>query len=79
MLMLNSTTVFNFFDSKRFSMKLKSTFKLILFSLFLNSPGVLAADNSAVLGQWVLDMFVQGEKVPINLTIAEDGDELGGT
>ncbi len=60
-------------------MKLKSTFKLILFSLFLNSPGVLAADNSAVLGQWVLDMFVQGEKVPINLTIAEDGDELGGT
>ena len=41
-------------------MKLKSTFSYPIF-LFLNSPGVLAADNSAVLGQWVLDMFVQGK------------------
>jgi len=57
----------------------KSIFKLVLLSLLLNSSGVFAADNSAVLGQWVLDMTVQGQEVSINLTIVEDGDGLGGT
>ena len=60
-------------------MALKSIFKLALFSLLLNSSGVFAADNSAVLGQWALDMSVQGNAISINLTIAEDGDGLRGT
>jgi hypothetical protein len=60
-------------------MTLKSTFKLALLSLLLNSSGVLAADNSAVLGQWDLSLNLQGNEIPINLTITEDTDGLGGT
>ena len=60
-------------------MTLKSTFKLALLSLLLNSSGVLAADNSAVLGQWDLSLNLQGNEIEINLTITEDGDGLGGT
>ena len=37
-------------------MTFKSTFKFALLSLLLNSSGVLAADNSAVLGQWDLSL-----------------------
>ena len=54
-------------------MTLKNIFKLALFSLLLNSSAVFAADNSAVLGKWTLDMSVQGQQVLVNLTIAEDG------
>ena len=53
-------------------MTLKSTFKLALVSLLLNSSGVLAADNSAVLGQWDLTLNLQGNEIPVNLTITED-------
>ena len=60
-------------------MALKYFFKLALLSLRLNSSGVFAADNSAVLGQWAPDMSVQGQKVSIDLTITEDGDGLGGS
>ena len=60
-------------------MTLKNIFTLALFSLLLNSSAVFAADNSAVLGKWTLDMSVQGQQVLVNLTIAEDGDGLGGT
>ena len=60
-------------------MTLKSTFKLALLSLLLNSSGVLAADNSAVLGQWDLSLNLQGNEVLVKLTITEDGDGLGGT
>ena len=59
-------------------MALKSIFKLALLSLLLNSSGVFASDNSAVLGQWALDMSVQGQEVSIDLTITEDDDRLGG-
>ena len=58
-------------------MTLKNIFKLALFSLLLNSSAVFAADNSAVLGKWTLDMSVQGQPVLVNLTIAEDGDAVG--
>ena len=60
-------------------MTLKNIFTLALFSLLLISSAVFAADNSAVLGKWTLDMSVQGQPVLVNLTIAEDGDGLGGT
>lgn len=60
-------------------MTVKSTLKLALLSLLLNSSGVLAADNSAVLGQWDLTLNLQGNEIPINLTITEDTDGLGGT
>ena len=60
-------------------MALKSIFKLALLSLLLNSSGVLAADNCAVLGQWDLSLNLQGNEIPINLTITEDTDGLGGT
>ena len=60
-------------------MTLKNIFKLALFSFLLNSSAVLAADNSAVLGKWTLELSVQGQQVLVNLTIAEDGDGLGGT
>jgi len=60
-------------------MTFKSTFKFALLSLMLNSSGVLAADNSAVLGQWDLSLNLQGNKIPINLIITEDTDGLGGT
>ena len=54
-------------------MTLKNIFKLALFSFLLNSSAVLAADNSAVLGKWTLDMSVQGLMLRV-MTIAEDGD-----
>ena len=57
----------------------KNIFKLALLSLLLNSSGVLAADNSAVLGQWDLSLNLQGNEVLVKLTITEDGDGLGGT
>jgi len=57
----------------------KNIFKLALLSLLLTSSGVFAADNSAVLGQWDLSLNLQGNEIPINLTITEDGDGLGGT
>ena len=56
----------------------KNIFKLALLSLLLNSSGVFAADNSAVLGQWDLSLNLQGNEIPINLTITEDGEGLGG-
>lgn len=59
-------------------MTLKNIFKLALLSLLLNSSGVFAADNSAVLGQWDLGLNIQGNEIAINLTITEDGDGLGG-
>ena len=60
-------------------MTLKSIFKLSLISLLLSSSGIFAADNSAVLGQWALDMSVQGNAVSIDLAITEDGNGLAGT
>ena len=60
-------------------MTLKNILKLALFSFLLNSSAVSAADNSAVLGKWTLELSVQGQVVLVNLTIAEDGDGLGGT
>ena len=60
-------------------MTLKNIFKLALLSLLLNSSGVFAADNSAVLGQWALALTIQGQEIPITLTITENGDGLGGT
>jgi hypothetical protein len=60
-------------------MTLKNIFKFAVFSLLLNSSGVFAADNSAVLGQWDLSLNLQGNEIAINLTITEDGDGLGGT
>ena len=60
-------------------MTLKSIFKLALLSLLLTSSGVFAADNSAVLGQWDLTLNLQGNEIPVNLTITEDTDGLGGT
>ena len=44
-------------------MTLKSIFKRALLSLLLNRSGVFAADNSAVLGQWVLDLSVKGPQL----------------
>ena len=43
-------------------MTLKNIFTLALFSLLLNSSAVFAADNSAVLGKWTLDMSVHLRK-----------------
>tara|TARA_A200000159_G_scaffold22728_1_gene19625 strand:- start:269 stop:634 length:366 start_codon:yes stop_codon:yes gene_type:complete len=60
-------------------MTLKSIFKLSLISLLLSSSGIFAADNSAVLGQWALDMSVQGNAVSVDLAITEDGNGLAGT
>ena len=60
-------------------MTLKITLKLALLSLLLNSSGMLAADNSAVLGQWDLSLNLQGNEIPVKLTITEDADGLGGT
>jgi hypothetical protein len=57
----------------------KNIFKLALLSLLLTCSGVFAADNSAVLGQWDLSLDLQGNEIPINLTITEDTDGLGGT
>ena len=57
----------------------KNIFKLALLSLLLTSSGVFAADNSAVLGQWDLSLNLQGNEIPVKLTITEDGDGLGGT
>jgi len=57
----------------------KNIFKLALLSLLLTCSGVFAADNSAVLGQWDLTLNLQGNEVPVKLTITEDGDGLGGT
>ena len=60
-------------------MTLKITLKLALLSLLLNSSGMLAADNSAVLGQWDLSLNLQGNEIPVKLTITKDGDGLSGT
>lgn len=60
-------------------MTLKNIFKLAVLSLLLNSSGAFAADNSAVVGQWDIELSFQGQGVTINLTITENGDELGGT
>ena len=60
-------------------MIIKNTVKLVLLPLLLISGGVFAADNSTVVGQWSLELSVQGQTVPISLTISEDGDRLGGT
>ena len=57
----------------------KNIIKLALLSLLLTSSGVFAADNSAVLGQWDLSLNLQGNEIPVKLTITEDGDGLGGT
>ena len=57
----------------------KNIFKLALLSLLLTCSGVVAADNSAVLGQWDLTVNLQGNEIPINLTITEDAEGLGGT
>ena len=58
---------------------IKNIFKLALLSLLLTSSGVFAADNSAVLGQWDLSLNLQGNEIPVKLTITEDTDGLGGT
>ena len=60
-------------------MTLKNTFRLALLCTLIGSGGALAADNSVIVGQWSLVLSVQGQTVPISLTISEDGDELGGT
>jgi len=60
-------------------MTLKNTFRLALLCTLIGSGGALAADNSAILGQWSLELTVQGNKIPVSLTIAENGDGLGGT
>lgn len=60
-------------------MVLKNTVKLAYLPLLLISGGIFAADNSAIVGQWSLELSVQGQTVPVSLTISEDGDELGGT
>lgn len=60
-------------------MVIKNTVKLALLPLLLISGGIFAADNSAVIGQWSLELSVQGQTVPVSLKISEDGDRLGGT
>ena len=57
----------------------KNIFRLALLTLLLTGSGVFAADNSAVLGQWNLSLNLQGNEIPVKLTITEDGDGLGGT
>ncbi len=60
-------------------MTLKNTFRLVLLCTLIGSGGALAADDSAILGQWSLELTAQGNKIPVSLTIAENDDELGGT
>ena len=60
-------------------MTLKNIVKLSLLSLLLNSSAVFAADNSAIVGKWDIDLNFQGQSVTISITITENGDELGGT
>ncbi len=60
-------------------MTLKNIFKLTVLSLLLNSSSAFAADNSAVVGKWDIELNFQGQGVTISITITENGDELGGT
>lgn len=59
-------------------MTIKRIFQLAVLSVLLNG-NVFAADNSAVVGKWDIELNFQGQGVMINLTITENGDELGGT
>ena len=59
-------------------MTIKSIFQLAALSLLLNSS-VFAVDNSTVVGKWDIELNFQRRGVTINLTITENGDELGGT
>jgi len=50
-------------------MTLKNIFKFAVFSLLLNSSGVFAADYSAVLGKWDIELNIQGQDVTISITM----------
>jgi len=50
-------------------MTLKNIFTLAVLSLLINSSGAFAADNSAVVGKWDMELSFQGQGVTINLTI----------
>ena len=58
---------------------LKGQIKIFPFFLMINSSGGLAADNSLIVGQWSLEMSIQGETLSIDLIITEDRNGLGGT
>lgn len=47
--------------------------------LFLAGGIAVAADNGAVIGKWDLTLNIQGQSIPIAITIGEGANGLEGT